>query len=279
VELANTGEQAVPVGPGGLFTAVVFLNVTIGPGEVAFPELTTAVLPAPGELAGGQAVSTTVRVDVGGLETYLTSRPAEALTLTVAAVLDPEQVASGRGLRSTVPGVKVTPAEIVRRPLLPAEADDDAVARSLEELRGRLRGSKPQGAILAARQLGSLLAAVRVNDTDPAAKLAVPAGLKRIFLLDLLAGAVGRGTTAARAETAAVLHFVPLSERMIGALAPAIQDRSPVVRMRLIDLLAAKQTPGYRKLVQVFSRDADEDVRRMAELYAPARRSARPGGP
>ena len=66
----------------------------------------------------------------------------------------------------------------------------------------------------------------------------------------------------------AALHHVPLDEQIIGLLAPCIEDRSAVVRMRLVELLVAKRTKGYKTILDLYAADRDRHVRDMASVLA-----------
>jgi hypothetical protein len=70
----------------------------------------------------------------------------------------------------------------------------------------------------------------------------------------------------ARAEMLAALHFAPLDERVIALLAPCIEDSSGLVRMRLIELLVAGRTKGFKTILDLYERDGDPQVRRMATI-------------
>jgi len=67
-----------------------------------------------------------------------------------------------------------------------------------------------------------------------------------------------------QAEALAGLHHVDLDEPTIAQLAPCLRSSSPVVRMRLVELLVVKKTPGHETVLDMFAKDDDPFVREMA---------------
>jgi len=265
VELSNISKHAVPLGQSGLCTPVVFLSLSVeGKAGASLANLTPAALPAPKYLAAGKKVSQTVRIDVGPAEALLATSPLAELKLTVSAMLDPLQV--DEKLLSSAPGVKIVPVTVRRAALFDASVDG-AAEKALAAIAQELRRGRPAAAALSARQTGILLAHVqRVAAGEVKDKL--PAGLTKSALLELVSAQLRGKWPLARSEMIAALHHVRLDEQVIGLLGPCIQDRSAVVRMRLVELLVAKRTKGHKTILDIYAADGDRHVRDMASALA-----------
>ena len=71
-----------------------------------------------------------------------------------------------------------------------------------------------------------------------------------------------------RAEMIASLGYVDLDKSIIQFLGgPLIEDPSPLVRMRLVELLGASGVPGQKTMVDYFAADGDNLVRLMASAF------------
>ena len=265
LELRNVSKLPIPLGQEGLFSPVVLLDLTVeGDLEASFPSLISEQLPAPKYLAPGQKVSRTVRVDVGSAERLLMTNPLATLKLTIAATLDPLQ--DGRRLVSSVPGVNVLSVTIQRKALFAAQADKETVERSLGGIVRELQQGTPALQARAAWRTAALVALARRVELGEV-KTPLPAGLNKPILLSMARAHIRSRSSLARAEMLAALHHVTLDEHIIALLAPCIEDRSGLVRMRLIELLAAKKTRGRETLLDLFANDPDREVGEMASVF------------
>ena len=75
-----------------------------------------------------------------------------------------------------------------------------------------------------------------------------------------------------RAEMVAALGQASLDDDIVNVLKPAAQDASPLVRFRLVELLAANEQGKGADLVNALSHDADPLVRQMGLAFGPAGR-------
>jgi len=266
VTLENVSQRRLPLGPDGLLAPVVALGLSIGGDlQADLPELTPVVLPAPKYLPVGGKVSRSVRVDVGRAEVLLEANPLGELELTVGAVVDP--LRSDKRLASSVPALTPGTVKIRRARLLSPQAGRAEVRRRLALIvQDLLRGGLEEQ-VRAARQTAALLGLVR-SARSGKGKSRPPAGLEKLVLLSMTRAAIRSPSALVRAEMLAALQRVDLDERTIAVLAPCIQDRSALVRMRLVELLGAGRTAGFERLRRYFAADRDALVRQMSEAVA-----------
>lgn len=269
VELANVSQYPVSLGPDGLLAPVVSLSVAIdGEPRANLEGLTPAHLPGPKYLLPGRKVSATVRVDIGPAERLLMDHPLAELKLTVTAMVDPLE--HGRKMISSVPTLKVAPITIRRSGLVAASGGPTAARYALAFIVRDLQQGAPPAQLRAARQTASLLARARRVELGKAGAI-YPEVLTKPVLLSMMRAFLQDASPAVRAEMLASLHHVDLDARIIGLLGPNVQDASPLVRMRLIELLAGKRTNGYETLLELFAKDPSAAVREMAAAVGGAK--------
>ena len=261
VTLTNTSDQTVPLGPRGLLNPTVLLNVGLeGDVQAKLPELTLASLPAPKYLPAGQSVSQTVRVDLGGVEELLAEHPLGDVKIVVDGMVDPLEQAGK--LFSSAPAVKIAPIAIRRAALVDPSAGKDEAYRALGYIVRDLKRGSPAEKLRAARQTGSLLACVRLGELGLAKP---PHGetIAKPVLLSMMRACLQAPEAEVRAEMIAALQHVRLDGQIIGLLSGNIEDRSGLVRMRLVELLAGKRTDGHQTLLDLYTNDLDPQVREM----------------
>lgn len=262
VQLKNVSVHPIPLGQQGLFYPVVFLSVTAEGGPKAvYANLTRARLPAPKVLPAGASVHQTIRLDVGLAEGLLMADPLADLKLTVTGLLDPLQEA-GKFI-SSVPAATIAPVTIRRKGLFDPAGDVAAAKAALGRIVRDIRKADPATQLRVARQAVSLLAYVRRVEQRKA-KPVFPTLLQKSLALALTKALVESPVEAVQAEALAGLHHVDLDEPTIAQLAPCLRSSSPVVRMRLVELLVVKKTPGHETVLDMFAKDDDPFVREMA---------------
>lgn len=271
--LKNSGPIELPLGSEGLAQPTMSFAVGFGTGAASvaansYNELPMAVWPAPRYLAPGASLSCRVRLDVAALADKLTRNSMDDTSLIVQGVFDPRAGATGVAM-----GMKVTPLRIVRAGLLSGlgEKTDDrptAYKRVLGLMVGDLRRGDVRQRMLAARRLGSLLVLARELEMGRARS---PEGLSKsidkMVLLSMLRAFLKDASPAVRQEMVASMRLVDLDDTMVGLLAPAVNDESPAVRLRAVELLVGKQTTGYESLQKLFAEDKDPLVRDMARAF------------
>ena len=273
--LKNIGPVGIPLGPSGLLHPEMALEVVVtgpdGQKIAKVSHLPMAVWSAPRYLPPGESLDQKVRLDVAELAGTLVQRPLEDLSLEVAGTLDPADKAGG-----SLPSVAVPTARIVREGLLGAfdRGSRDEWTKAYRLALGRivrdLRRGTPARRMRAARQTGSLLAMackIEAGRADPPRPLART--IDKLVMLSMMRAILADPSPAVRQEMIASLHHVSLDKTAISLLAPAIEDASPMVRCRLVELLAASATKGHGTIVRHLAGDKDELVRDMAKVFMP----------
>lgn len=271
--LANLSEVEIPLGDWGLFNPRMSLEVETAVAGVKerFGNLPVVIWPAPRYLPVGGSLSVREALDVGTLGRFLDLCPLEAVSLTVIPMLDPIQ--RGNRFFTSEPNATVAPIVITREAITgPVESNSPAdVANACHALLGHLvydlkNGDLP-ARMRAAGQVASLLTQVRRIEQGRERRLlptVVAEALSRPVLLRIVVELLGDPSDVVRAEMVSQLGGVPLDDKIVSLLAPVIEDRSPVVRLRLAELLGACGLPGQGPVLELLSRDRDDLVRAMA---------------
>ena len=271
--LKNIGPVDVPLGERGLLRPEMALRASLaqlsGQSIGNYVRLPMAVWPAGRYLRPGEQLQCTVRLDVAGLGAALAHRPLEDVALLVGGVLDP--LPSGV---TALPSMTVEPGRIVRAGLLaPFDRNNvDAWNQAYRLALGRIvrdlrRGDVPRR-MRAARQTGALLAMASDMETGGTRPPAPLAGLIRKPVMLSIARALLRDRSpAVRQELVASLAHAELDKLTIAVLGLVIDDPSPVVRCRVVDLLAGAETRGHETLLRLYASDRDEIVAEMAKAF------------
>ena len=263
VVLENTSSAPIPVGQGGLFAPTVYLSLAMsGATDLSLPDLTPVRLPCPKYLKPGAKVDVTVRVDVGAAGEALALEPLGEIKLVVSGLLDP--LDDHRRLVSAVPTVELKPVTIIRKPLFDTAGKAVAAQYALAYIVRDLQKGTLARQLRAARQTGSLLGRTMLVENGKV-RAVFPDVVTRPVLLAMMRAFLQSPTPAVRAEMLSALRNVQLDALGISLLGAIVSDPDPIVRMRLVELLAAKRTPGYRTWRRHFARDRDPLVRDMAE--------------
>ncbi len=270
-KLTNISKTAIPLGGTGLLVPTLALRARALPGlEKPVDALPLVVWPAPRMLAPGQSVCEVVRLDIGPLADFLARHPLDDLDVSIDGVLSPD--ASGK---SEVPDVIIGPAKFHRTDLLgsfdrrrPANwvaAYEQTLARIVNDIRTAPPGDRQR----AARQTGLLLQLaknVQTGSVRPPDNLQDK--LNKPLLLRMMITLLEDADEVVRAEMLTALQGVPLDEAIIRQLGPPlIEDASPLVRLRLVELMGAAGFSARGSIVHSLAGDPDERVRMMADGF------------
>ncbi len=266
----------IPLGPSGLLNPTMALQVKVNtPEQRVFSNLPLVVWPAPKYLSAGQSLSTRVRVDCAALAEYLARNPMERMTLSVEGLVDPVQAAAPPAFRpgqdgtlsdrftSAIAAVKVETASFDRMGLL--ELGD--LAAIIGQIRHSLVSASLSDRLKAARRINSLLAyrsLVEQERSKPLAGRAIDTATADT-ILKLLKDALADRSFAVRAEALAGLQDIALDSDILALLAPAISDESPVVRLRVAEVLGQSYLPARQDVLTFLAKDANQWVSLAAQ--------------
>jgi hypothetical protein len=272
--LANDSNYEVPVGDWGLVNPRLGLTVKVRGILDPFKNLPVLSWPVPRQLPPGSTYTARANLAVGTLGRLLAQRPLENFDLEVSAALDPVQ--RGTRIDSSVPNLNVPILSLTRRALVDLQDanDPNQVARACSTQLGRIvydlqSGSLP-ARLQAARQTAGLLALHRSAELGRTTlPKPVAEALPRGVLLRMVVEALKDPSDVVRAELLAALQLVSLDGRIVAHLGPAVEDASPLVRMRLVELLGASGLPGQKTILDYLAKDRDEAVRLMVAAFSP----------
>jgi tetratricopeptide (TPR) repeat protein len=270
VVLRNVGPLPVPIGElGRLQPSVAFVVELSGGLSERFADLPMATWPAPRYLRTGQEVRRRVRLDIGPLGQALARQPLEQIGIRAIAHAAP--VRTSDGIAGSVPDLGPGITEIIRTDLLGTfnRDDPDQWPNQYNKVLGWLVADLQQGdlsrRLRATRQIGSLLALARLTERGMARPPRVLYhAIEKPVLLAMLREALSDPSDVVRAEMVAALLDVPLDQRIVEQVSQVFSDPSPLVRLRVAELLGAHHPPGAEPVLQTLSRDSYDLVRWMA---------------
>jgi len=271
VRLRNTSEVDIPLGSAGLFNPVVtFRLIAESRGvKVDFDNLPSAILPAPRVLKAGEAVTVTVRIDVGELEEYLHRRPLDTTSFILSGTLDPIQ--KRRQIVSSLPAVMIDRVTFDRVDILGPSFDRergdwaDQYQKTLQYTIGDFRNGTLEQRMAAARVIGSLLTVVGDTSTR---RLAPPKQLAEAvqapMLLSMFRAILQDPNVPVRQEALAALQFCAVDGQIARQMEPAFTDPSPMVRLRAVEVIGSGRPPNYKTILERFANDKDPMVSMVA---------------
>ena len=269
--LSNTSNMDIPVGPSGLFNPAMSLQVNLDSGQ-EFLSLPMVIWPAKRYLKAGETLTTTVRLDVGDLEGFLVRHPLDAVKVKVSGTLDPV-IKSGSTTTSMLPTFRVPTVTFGRSDLL-VEFDrqkgdwEKAYDLTLGYIVKDLKEGELRDRMAAARKIGSLLTLVREVGAGRA-ELPKPLTnkVRQPVLLSMLKFALQDSSPVVRAEMIDSLVYCRADNRILGLLKPLYDDKSELVRLRLVELLGVQEQLGLKNLAGRFAADPSPWVKQMATVF------------
>jgi hypothetical protein len=273
-EIANISKVDFPLGDWGLFRPVMNLRVAASPGaKEQFTGIPAVEWPAPRCLPAGASVSQVVRLDSGLLADFLARRPLEDVTLTVTGLVDPARKGMFKE-ESSIPLVNPRPLVITRSRLMQSpqsdtpEAWSQAYQYALRVIVTDLSRGDLSRRMQAARQVASLIAGVREIERG---RIKLPEQLhgavNKPVILAMLNKALADRSSAVRAEALAALGPAKMDDSILAVIVPMEKDPSPLVRLRLAELLGVSRAPGQQAIVDRLAQDSDEMVKTMAGAF------------
>jgi tetratricopeptide (TPR) repeat protein len=267
--LSNTSNMDIPIGPSGLFNPAMSLQVNLDSGQ-EFLSLPMIVWPAKRYLKSGETLTTTIRLDVGDLEAFLVRHPLDTIKVKVSGTLDPV-VKSGSATSSMLPTFRVPSVTFVRSDIL-VEFDrqkgdwEKAYDLTLGYIVKDLKEGELRDRMAAARKIGSLLTLVREVEAGRA-ELPRPLTNKvRLpVLLTMLKFTLQDSSPLVRSEMIGSLVYCRTDNRILGQLKPLYDDKSPLVRLRLAELLGVADQ--IKEVASRFAADPSPWVKQMAAVF------------
>lgn len=279
--LRNTAEVPLSVGEWGLLDRRVGLvvHLTDRQGNDVFQTVPVIVWPAPKYLPPGQSVTGRVRIDVGGIARWLARRPLATVDLTVLGLVSPYE--AGTRVVSALPDVEPARTQLRR---LGLGTSEPAAARigpqqtpqqyrqALRQIERTLHDGALAERMHSARQVGSLLSWL---GEVRAGRETLPASLARDVSEPVVLGLMGKAladkSPVVRAEMLASLAWAELNGAMLNQIGAVVEDPSPLVRFRTVELLGASPLKANDKLIALYTRDSDERVALLARAFQAAR--------
>lgn len=266
VSIENTSERTIALGQRGLFCPTVFLTIEIdGDEKLSQPDLIPVAIPCPKYFGPGKKVSTRVRIDAGRAGKVLFENPFADVKIIVSGKVDLLEL--GGKLFTSVPGVKVAAVRVVRSAVIKRDSDEKSARYALGRIvRDLKRGTLAQK-VRAAWQCASLLGYIRRVERAKTRPV-FSSVITKPILLSMTRAFLQTDEPVVRAEMLLALQNVDLDSQIISLMGRCIEDPSPLVRMRLIELLVVKKTRGYKTILSYLSYDRDELVKAMIKALA-----------
>jgi len=229
------------------------------------------ILNAPLYLQPGDTVLGKIRLDPGGISTYLTANPLRRIPLVVHSLLSPTP--SRRGVTSALPSLQPAIGQTTRFGLLPnVESTIDflpaeSYIKGITLLQSVQRSKSLASRIRAARQVGSLLCWL---GKVKAKRQTMPRTLKDAVqlqpLVNLARVSLQDTSPLVRAEMLVALQPSADEPKILSLTGLVFEDPSPWVRFRAVELLGVSTLKGCESMLAMFAKDSDAHVRRLAEL-------------
>jgi tetratricopeptide (TPR) repeat protein len=271
--MTNISPLEIPLGDEGLVDPRLSMQVSVPTVPEPFANLPVLTWPAPRYLPPGAVLSARIRLDAGAFGRHLAQHPLDDISMNILPTLDP--VRRGDQFVSSLPGLTVFAATLSRKSLVPpADANlpllqAQALSTQLGHIVYDLQNGDLPARMMAVRQTACLLALERLYETGKTSlPKPVAAALAKGVLLRMVVEALKDPSDLIRAEMLSAMTAVPLDSVIVKQLASAIGDVSPLVRMRLVELLGASGLPNQEPVLGYFAKDPDELVRLMASAFA-----------
>ncbi len=280
-QLRNTSKAIIYFGRGSMLTPALTFSVNVNGRDEPFYNIATLTFACPRALRPGELVKQKVRVDVGDLSVWLNSRPLDTIRLKISAKL--AAAAPRRAVGDVLNKIIPLPVEIVRRDLLAGidrtqyKSRQEAYTYALrlimtdllaKDLRTRVSGTRKVGALLA---FSDLIDAGRVILPRKLAK-----AVDRSVLVLLCKQALTDPSDVVRAEMLALLLRVKLDDDIVGLFGAVLNDKSPIVRVRIVELLGTHVPGSQKRALERFAKDKSPIV---ADLAAALLRTQKPALP
>lgn len=258
----NIGPFPITFGEGFMARPLVSLTATLGRQlSVTYKNYLQVLMNARPTLLPGDAVSQTVAIDVGPVRRHLLESVLQPLPIEITAMFDP--VYDRGRLTAGLGTIILEPIRGLRRKL-------DTSPEGIMAIQGLVKSPQINDRMLAADQIGALLASIK-NEPDTSSASAVPIESLHTTLAELLTDEAWQ----VRAHAVDAAGWSPLDTRVTVTAAPLVRSDQPVVRLLAVRLFAEQHGEKFKNVLEQLSRsDPSPFVRMMAMSYLPHATSA-----
>ncbi len=259
LSLTNRGGFPITLGPDWMVNPVFLLSFHVeGDRQRDYPNLLTVSFDSAHVIRPGETLHVRRTIDVGPLRKLSRRTPQHLQTVSMTAILDPQQTPDGQWRASTT-GQLLDKAMFVR---LPANTDPEAWHARFSALKGESSHARFQVLEVMAQLLGEQQRA----QTKPLSYSPQPIPAERIHRT--LLNALGSESWEVRVRTLDALQTAGLDRPLFDAAQQCLEHPHWLVRLMAVRLLARQGQPFAETARLIATEDEDELVRDLARSYA-----------
>jgi tetratricopeptide (TPR) repeat protein len=255
--LTNRADFPITLGPDWMLNPVFLLSFrTEGDRQRQYPHLLTISIDRACVIAPGEKLRARRTIDVGPLRQLSRRTPQHLQSVSVSAILDPQQTADGWQPSAT--GLSLRPVSLVR---LPANTDPEAWHARF----GALKGDSPAARYQALEVMAELLGEQQRAAARPLTYKPQPIPAERIE--QALRAALESESWEIRVRGLDALQVAGLDQTLVEAAQRCLEHPHWAVRMMAVRLLARQGKAFAETASRIAAEDGDELVRDMARSY------------
>ncbi|MBU0616216.1 MAG: HEAT repeat domain-containing protein [Planctomycetes bacterium] len=255
--LTNRADFPVTLGPDWMLNPVFLLSFQLeGDRKREYPDLLTVSLDRARVIRPGETLRARRTINVGPLRKLSRRTPQHLQSVSVSAILDPQQTASGWQPSAT--GLSLRSTSLVR---LPANTDPEAWHARF----GALKGDSPRARFQALEVMGELLGEQQRAAAKPLNYKPQPIPTERVK--HALRAGLESESWETRVRTLDALQVAGLDRTLVEAARQCLEHPHWAVRMMAVRLLARQGKTFAETAGRIAAEDEDELVRDMARSY------------
>ncbi len=256
--LTNRGDFPITLGPDWMVNPVFLLSFQIeGDRKRDYPNLMTVSLDHARVIQPGQTLRVRRTIDIGPLRKLSRRTPQHLQSVSVSAILDPRQTASG--WRASATGQSLRSISLVR---LPANTDPEAWHARF----GALKGGSSRARFKTLEVMAELLGEQQRAAVKPLRYKPRPIPAQRVR--QVLQSALECESWETRVRALDALQVAGLDRALVEAARQCLEHPHWAVRMMAVRLLARQGKAFAETARRIAAEDQDELVREMARSYA-----------
>jgi tetratricopeptide (TPR) repeat protein len=255
--LTNRGSFPITLGPDWMLNPVFLLSFQVeGDRKREYPNLLTVSLDRARVIGPGQTLRVRRTIDIGPLRKLSRRTPQHLQSVSVSAILDPQQTAGG--WRPSATGFSLRPVTFVR---LPANTDPEAWHARFSAL----RGDSPRARFQTLEVMAELLGEQQRAAANPLTYKPEPIPAERVA--QALRVSLESESWETRVRTLDALQVAGLDRTLVEAARQCLEHPEWAVRMMAVRLLARQGQAFAETASRIAAEDEDELVRDMARSY------------